>query len=215
MSLNSMIQRPTLLLAGLLLAGTLSACSAPTATAPTQVNVTQAPAATLVATAEPQPTAMPVATEAVQPTAAPATTEAAAPTAVPATAAATAMAATPAKINLNTATAEQILTVPNAGNRMVREFQEYRPYTSILTFRQEIGKYVDAATVAGFEQYVYVPVDPNQADAATLQQIPGVTAELAQALIAARPYASSDAFVAKLAQTLSADQVASAQAYLQ
>src|SRR4051794_18800874 len=36
------------------------------------------------------------------------------------------------KFNLNTVTPEQILTIPNAGNRMVREFQEYRPYTSIL-----------------------------------------------------------------------------------
>jgi radical SAM superfamily enzyme with C-terminal helix-hairpin-helix motif len=60
-----------------------------------------------------------------------------------------------------------------------------------------------------------VPVGPNQSDAATLQQIPGVTAELAQSLIAAPPYASNDAFLTKLGASLSADRVAAAKAYLQ
>src|SRR5688572_28458723 len=31
-------------------------------------------------------------------------------------------------INLNTATDAEILMIPNAGNRMPREFKEYRPY---------------------------------------------------------------------------------------
>lgn len=118
------------------------------------------------------------------------------------------------KINLNTATAEEILTIPNTGNRMVREFQEYRPYTSILQFRHEIGKYVDAATVAGYEKYVYVPVDVNQSDAATLQQLPGVTAEIAAQLIAGRPYGTNQNFLAKLVTLTSADDVLMAQNYL-
>lgn len=118
------------------------------------------------------------------------------------------------KINLNTATAEQILTIPNTGNRMVREFQEYRPYTSILQFRKEIGKYVDAETVAGYEIYVYVPVDVNQSDAATLQQIPGVTADIAAQLIAGRPYGTNQNFLAKLITLTTAKDVAMAENYL-
>ena len=125
-----------------------------------------------------------------------------------------ATASTTAKINLNTATAEQILTVPNAGQRMVREFAEYRPYTTILQFRQEIGKYVDAATVAGYEQYVYVPVDINQADMATLKQLPGVDDTIANALIAARPYATVDAFLTRLGTYVSAAQATAAKNYL-
>ena len=46
------------------------------------------------------------------------------------------------KLNLNTATREQFLTIPGVGDRMVREFEEYRPYASIQQFRREIGKYV-------------------------------------------------------------------------
>jgi len=37
-----------------------------------------------------------------------------------------------AKLNLNRAPREQFQTIPNVGNRMVREFNEYRPYASIL-----------------------------------------------------------------------------------
>ena len=59
-------------------------------------------------------------------------------------------------INLNTATDEEILLIPGIGNRMLREFKEYRPYTSIEQFRREIGKYVDKAEVARLEQYITI-----------------------------------------------------------
>ncbi|HET9775194.1 MAG TPA: hypothetical protein VFP77_01360 [Gemmatimonadaceae bacterium] len=60
------------------------------------------------------------------------------------------------KIDLNTATDAQILAIPGMGPRMLREFKEYRPYTSMDQFRREIGKYVDKAEVARLEQYVYI-----------------------------------------------------------
>ncbi len=115
------------------------------------------------------------------------------------------------KINLNAGTAEQFLTVPNVGNRMVREFQEYRPYASIQQFRREIGKYVDAAQVADYEKYVFVPIAPNEADEATLLQLPGVDAAIAGQLIAARPYATRDSFVVKLTELVGAEQAAAGQ----
>jgi len=136
----------------------------------------------------------------------------AAPTTAPAAAGPAATA--PTKLNLNTATREQFLSVPGVGDRFVREFEEYRPYTTIAQFRRELGKYVSQDQVAAWERYLYVPVDPNKADAATLQQLPGVSAEIAGQLIAARPYASTEAFTAKLAQLTSADQATAARAYL-
>ena len=57
-------------------------------------------------------------------------------------------------INLNTASDEDILTIPGVGKRMLREFKEYRPYTNIEQFRKEIGKYVDKKEVARLERYV-------------------------------------------------------------
>lgn len=91
-------------------------------------------------------------------------------------------------LNLNTASSEEFLTIPDMGNRMVREFEEYRPYISIEQFRREIGKYVDDAQVAAYEAYVYVPVNINESDAA---------------------------FLAELANYLSAEEVAYAANYLE
>lgn len=119
------------------------------------------------------------------------------------------------RVNLNTASGDEfIAAIPGLGNRMVREFMEYRPYLSIQQFRREIGKYVDEAQVAAYESYVYVPIAINDSDAETLQQIPGLSAAGAQALISARPFASTDAFLTKLSEYVSADEVEIAKTYL-
>jgi DNA uptake protein ComE-like DNA-binding protein len=57
-------------------------------------------------------------------------------------------------INLNTATDEDILSIPGVGKRMLHEFKEYRPYKSMEQFRREIGKYVDDKELARLERYV-------------------------------------------------------------
>lgn len=59
-------------------------------------------------------------------------------------------------ININTATDEEILRIPGVGPRMLREFKEYRPYTTIEQFRREIGKYVDKEQVATWEKYIVI-----------------------------------------------------------
>ena len=100
-----------------------------------------------------------------------------------------------ARHNLNTASQEAFMTIPGVGERMAHEFEEYRPYASVLQFRREIGKYVDDEQVAAYEPYVYVPVDPDASDAATLMQLPGVDEAVAERLIAGRPYGSADAFL--------------------
>ena len=59
-------------------------------------------------------------------------------------------------IDLNTASDQDILTIPGLGQRMLREFKEYRPYKSMEQFRREIGKYVDKQEVARLERYVTI-----------------------------------------------------------
>ena len=117
-------------------------------------------------------------------------------------------------LNLNTAAEEDFLRVPGVGERMAHEFEEYRPYASVREFRREIGKYVDEATVAGYEPYVFVPVRPNESDAETLAQLPGVGAAEAEALTAARPYASAEAFLDRYAEAVPGADRARAARYL-
>ncbi len=59
-------------------------------------------------------------------------------------------------IDLNTASRDEMLLIPGVGNRMVREFEEYRPYKEIGRFRKEIGKYVKPEEVARLERYVTI-----------------------------------------------------------
>jgi len=143
-------------------------------------------------------------------------TNSAAPASSPAASTAPAASNTPrAKLNVNTVTGPELMnTIPNFSNRMVHEFEEYRPYRSIQVFRREIGKYVAPPVVADYEKYIFVPIDVNQADAATLMQIPGLDQAEADALIAGRPYASNDAFLSKLSDKVSASERDTARSYL-
>jgi DNA uptake protein ComE-like DNA-binding protein len=59
-------------------------------------------------------------------------------------------------VKLNTATDADILTIPNAGPRMVREFKEYRPWKSKEQFMKEIGKYVGAKETERLWRYVVI-----------------------------------------------------------
>lgn len=59
-------------------------------------------------------------------------------------------------VNLNTATDEQILSIPGAGQRMVREFKEYRPWRTKAQFDREISKYVGAAETARLWGFVVI-----------------------------------------------------------
>lgn len=118
------------------------------------------------------------------------------------------------KLNINTASEEAFLKLPGVGDNMVHEFEEYRPYASIRQFRQEIGKYVDEETVARYENYIYVPININESDAATLQQIPGLEAGEAQKLMDSRPFENKQEFIEALGQYVSEGDIEVAKRYL-
>jgi DNA uptake protein ComE-like DNA-binding protein len=59
-------------------------------------------------------------------------------------------------VNLNTATDHDILTIPGAGARMVKEFKEYRPWKAKAQFDKEIGKYVGPKETARLWRYVVI-----------------------------------------------------------
>ena len=117
-------------------------------------------------------------------------------------------------LNLNTATREQILLIPNAGQRMVREFQEYRPYKSLAVFHREIDKYVDDAELARLEQYVFVPIDLNTASDADIQTIPGIGARMLREFKEYRPYKAIDQFRREMGKYVDEKEVARMERYV-
>jgi DNA uptake protein ComE-like DNA-binding protein len=59
-------------------------------------------------------------------------------------------------LDLNSASAEEILLIPDVGERMRHEFEEYRPYRAMAEFRREMAKYVDDAEVERLARYVTI-----------------------------------------------------------
>ena len=60
-------------------------------------------------------------------------------------------------INLNTATDDDIMSIPGAGQKMVREVKEYRPWKTKEQFDKEIGQYVGPKETARRWRYVVIP----------------------------------------------------------
>ena len=59
-------------------------------------------------------------------------------------------------VNLNTATDEDFLSIPGAGQKMVHEFKEYRPWKTKAQFDKEISKYVGDKETARLWRYVVI-----------------------------------------------------------
>lgn len=118
-------------------------------------------------------------------------------------------------INLNTATREEILLVPGIGPRMLREFNEYRPYRGLAQFRREMGKYVDAAEVARMEQYVFVPMDINTASDEDLMTIPGFGPRMLREFKEYRPYRGVEQFRREIGKYVNAKEVARLERYIE
>jgi hypothetical protein len=73
-------------------------------------------------------------------------------------------------VDLNRGTDAEFLLIPGAGQRMLREFKEYRPWTSFAQFQREIGKYVRSTPgeVERLEQYMFIPIELNTFTDSTL-----------------------------------------------
>ncbi len=97
-------------------------------------------------------------------------------------------------LNLNSSSREEILLIPNLGEKMAHEFEEYRPYVKLAQFRREIGKYVDDVEVARLEQYVFVPIELNTASKEEILSIPGVGDRMLHEFEEYRPYKSIEQF---------------------
>ncbi len=111
-------------------------------------------------------------------------------------------------INLNSASKQEILLIPGVGNRMLHEFEEYRPYKHLSVFHREIDKYVDDAELARLEQYVFVPIDLNSASDADILTIPGLGQRMLHEFKEYRPYPAIEKFRREIGKYVNAKEVA-------
>lgn len=117
-------------------------------------------------------------------------------------------------LNLNTATREQILLIPNAGPRMAHEFEEYRPYKALAQFHREIDKYVDDNELARLEQYVFVPINLNTASDADILTIPGLGNRMLHEFKEYRPYKAIEQFRREIGKYVDKKEVARLERYV-
>ena len=90
--------------------------------------------------------------------------------------------------NLNTTEEKDFKMIPGVGDKMAHEFEEYRPYTSILQFKREIGKYVDEQELARYLDYVFVPVELNTSSEDDIKALPGIGKKMTHEFLEYRPY---------------------------
>jgi DNA uptake protein ComE-like DNA-binding protein len=110
-------------------------------------------------------------------------------------------------VNLNTATAEEIMLIPGAGKRMAHEFEEYRPWRNYAQFQKEIGKYVNQDEVARLGQYTFIPININTASDADIQTIPGVGVRMLHEFKEYRPWKSIEHFNKEIGKYVDAKEV--------
>jgi DNA uptake protein ComE-like DNA-binding protein len=118
------------------------------------------------------------------------------------------------QIDLNSASRNEIMLIPNISARMAHEFEEYRPYSSLEQFRREIGKYVDEAEVARLEQYVFIPMNLNEASGEDFLSIPGMSSRMVHEFEEYRPYTSMEQFRREIGKYVDADEVARLESYV-
>jgi DNA uptake protein ComE-like DNA-binding protein len=117
-------------------------------------------------------------------------------------------------INLNTASKEEILLIPGVGNRMLHEFEEYRPYPALARFHREIDKYVDDKELARLEQYVFVPIDLNTATDEDILSIPGTGKRMLHEFKEYRPYKNIEQFRREIGKYVDKKEVARLERYV-
>ena len=117
-------------------------------------------------------------------------------------------------VNLNSASRDEILLIPGVGNRMLREFLEYRPYAALAVFHREIDKYVDDMELARLEQYVFVPLNLNTASDQDLLTIPGLGTRMLREFKEYRPYDGIERFRREIGKYVSKEEVARLERYI-
>lgn len=118
-------------------------------------------------------------------------------------------------LDLNSASDEEILSVPGIGNRMLRECREYRPYKALAQFKREMGKYVKPEEVDRMAGYVFVPMDLNTASDEDLLTIPGLGPRMLKEFKEYRPYKAVEQFRREMGKYVKPGEVARLERYIE
>ena len=117
-------------------------------------------------------------------------------------------------LNVNIAPKAEMILIPGFGNKMVKEFEEYRPFRTLAQFRKEIGKYVNETELARLEQYVFIPIDLNSASDEDIRTIPGLGPKMLREFKEYRPYKSLEQFRKEIGKYVNAKELSRLERYV-
>lgn len=117
-------------------------------------------------------------------------------------------------LNLNSASDDEIMLIPGASSRLVKEFRAGRPYTSLTQFRANMAKSMDAKELARVEQYVFVPVNINNASDDDVLSIPGAGRRMVREFKEYRPWVSFEQFRKEIGKYVDKKEVARLEKYV-
>lgn len=102
------------------------------------------------------------------------------------------------RVDLDRATEEELLLVPGAGPRIVREIRSHRPWRNWDAFEIELSQSVDQDELARLRRYCFLPVDANNGSERELREVPRISDRAHTQILALRPFPDRDDFVERM-----------------
>ncbi len=119
------------------------------------------------------------------------------------------------RVNINTASEEQLLTIPGVGAKIVDELMEYRPFTTKEQFEAELGKYLDAESLAALESHVTIGLaNMNTSTEDELLTVPGLGPKVVDEILEYRPYTALAQFETELGKYFDEQTIADLEFYI-
>lgn len=102
------------------------------------------------------------------------------------------------RVDLNRATEEEMLLIPGAGPRIVREIRSHRPWRSWDAFEIELSKSVGLEELARLRRYCFLPVDANNGSDRELREVPRISDRAHAQIFVLRPFKDRDDFLERM-----------------
>ena len=117
-------------------------------------------------------------------------------------------------IDANSASAEDMATLPNMNEALAAAVVAGRPYSSVGALNELLSATLDEEQRTALYARLFVPINLNDAENADIQLIPGVGRKMAHEFEEYRPYSSIEQFRREIGKYVDEEEVARLEQYV-